>query len=65
MKPNKSNQGEGNRDADRHYREGVKEFIQSGDVEQAAKEAKNALEADPAGAKRDEQAGKRGPQVKP
>lgn len=41
------NQGEGNRTADREYRERTREFIENNDVEQAARDAepKSAAEA--------------------
>lgn len=35
------NQGEGNREAARHYNEESKKFVQSGRVEEAAREAKS------------------------
>jgi hypothetical protein len=38
--------GEGNHSADRRYREETKRFIDSGRVEQAAADAKRALEDD-------------------
>jgi hypothetical protein len=38
------NEGEGNRTADRKYREGVRDHVESGASEQAAKEAEHALE---------------------
>lgn len=38
------NQGEGNREAARSYNEQTKEFAASGEVEEAAKKAKEALE---------------------
>ncbi|MGH2901221.1 MAG: hypothetical protein ACRDMZ_21270, partial [Solirubrobacteraceae bacterium] len=38
------NQGEGNREADRRYREGVKEFERSGRVPAAAREAADDLD---------------------
>ena len=38
------NEGEGNRTADRQYREGVRRHVESGAPEQAAEEAKRALE---------------------
>lgn len=34
------NQGEGNREADRHYREATRDFVESGRVEDAARRAK-------------------------
>ena len=36
--------GEGNREADRHYRESTTRFARSGNVESAAEEAQAALE---------------------
>ncbi len=33
-------QGEGNREADRHYRERTREFVESGRVDEAAKNAR-------------------------
>ena len=36
--------GEGNREADRRYREATKEYISRGDVEEAAREAQRALD---------------------
>ena len=38
------NEGEGNRTADRKYREGVREHVTSGASEPAAEEAERALE---------------------
>jgi hypothetical protein len=47
--PRKSDlQGEGNRDADRKYREGAQHHAQSGQVEREAREAEDALEGDEA-----------------
>lgn len=40
------NEGEGNKTADRHYREGVRQHIESGKSEPAAKEAKRAVEGE-------------------
>lgn len=39
-----ANEGEGNKSADRRYREGVEKTVQSGKVEQRAKEAEKAYE---------------------
>ena len=39
MQP-EGNQGEGNKEADRHYREKTKEFVDSGRVDEAARRAK-------------------------
>jgi len=49
------NQGEGNREAARHYNESQQEFVKAGKVEQAAENAKGQ---DPAEAAAAEQAGK-------
>ena len=38
------NQGEGNREADRNYRKGVKQHLKKGNTEQEAKDAANALD---------------------
>ena len=40
------NEGEGNRTADQHYREGVRRHVQSGSSKPAAEEAERALESD-------------------
>ena len=40
------NQGEGNRDADRNYRKGVKQHLKKGNVEKEGKDAANALDDD-------------------
>ena len=40
------NEGEGNRTADRKYREGVKRHVESGASERAADEAQRAVESD-------------------
>jgi hypothetical protein len=42
------NEGEGNRTADRRYREGVRRHVQSGASEPAAEEAEQALTGDEA-----------------
>jgi hypothetical protein len=42
------NEGEGNRTADRKYREGVRRHVQSGASEPAADEAEQALESNEA-----------------
>jgi hypothetical protein len=38
------NQGEGNRDAARHYNDATEKFAKSGKVQPAAKDAKDALD---------------------
>lgn len=63
MKPNEPNQGEGDRDADRQYREGVREFISHGKVGPAAKDAKDFVEREPVAAERAERVAKRGPRA--
>ena len=53
------NQGEGNRDAARHYNENTREFVKSGKVEQAAQDAKKAFEgSEKAELKKAEEVGK-------
>ena len=44
MSDKMKNEGEGNKTADRHYREGVREHVESGASEAAAEEAERALE---------------------
>lgn len=51
-------QGEGNHEADRRYREDTKRFIDSGRVEEAAREAKRAVETDGEELERAEEEGK-------
>lgn len=41
------NEGEGNRSADRRYREGVKKTVERGDAERLADEARRDVEKDP------------------
>lgn len=43
-KDSSKNEGEGNRTADRKYREGVRRHVESGASEPAAEEAQHALE---------------------
>ncbi len=43
---NREMEGEGNKTADREYREGASKFAQSGKVDAGAKEAKRAVEED-------------------
>ncbi len=52
----KSKGGEGDREADRHYRERTREFVESGRVEEAAKKAR---EQDSAEAEEAERKGRR------
>jgi hypothetical protein len=40
------NEGEGNKTADRHYREGVRRHVESGASGPAAKEAERALDSE-------------------
>ena len=44
MKDQSGNEGEGNRTADRKYREGVRRHVESGASRPAAEEAEHALE---------------------
>jgi hypothetical protein len=44
MKDPSKNEGEGNRTADRRYREGVRRHVESGESDAAAKEAQRAIE---------------------
>jgi hypothetical protein len=45
-------QGEGNREADRRYREGAKRFAESGRVKEAAREAAKEVDEEKGGSKR-------------
>ena len=54
------NEGEGNRTADRNYREGVRRHVESGASEPAAEEAEHALEGPEAELRRAESAAKDG-----
>lgn len=56
MGDRKKVQGEGDREADRNYRERTKEFIDSGRVDEAAQRAKDQ---DPEEARRAEEAGRK------
>lgn len=42
------NEGEGNKSADRAYREGAEEFVETHDVERLAEQARRDIERDPA-----------------
>ena len=53
----KEQKGEGNREADRHYRERTREFVESGRVEEAAERARNQT---PEEAREDEKAEEEG-----
>jgi len=46
MSTDRKNQGEGNRTADRQYRQDTKDFIESGKVDDAAEKARAAREGD-------------------
>ncbi|MEJ7601699.1 MAG: hypothetical protein WKG01_27605 [Kofleriaceae bacterium] len=68
MKPHKPghggqdpNQGEGDRIAAGHYNREVREFVADGKVEEAARDAKDFVEREPAEAQRAERAAQRGP----
>lgn len=53
-----ANEGEGSRSADRHYREGVKETIRRGHVEEDAERARRDVEANPEEYRRAEHEGR-------
>ena len=59
--PKDPNQGEGDRDAARRYDSNLREFIKEGKVDEAAREAEDFVESEPAEAAAAEQAAKRGP----
>lgn len=60
--PKTTNQGEGNREADAQYRDGVRQYVESGRVEQDARRAKAAYDAPEGDALRAaEEAAKNGP----
>lgn len=63
MKPHDSdrNQGEGDRISARHYNRKAREYVATGDVEEAAHEAADFVEQEPAEAARAEAKAKRGP----
>jgi hypothetical protein len=42
----RKNEGEGNKTADRHYRDATESFIKSGKVDKAARDAEKAMESD-------------------
>lgn len=46
MSQDKEQKGEGNRAADRRYREKTREFVESGKVTDAAEKARDARESD-------------------
>ncbi len=64
-KPIQKNEGEGSREADRHYRQGVQKTVESGRVEELGEEAKKALEGEEGEELRraEKEAKKRGEQV--
>lgn len=55
------NQGEGDRESDRRYREHLDDFISRGKVRRAAQGAERYVEKDPEGAARAERTARRGP----
>ncbi len=46
MTSKQENQGEGNRAADKEYRENTRDFVKSGQVQNAADKARDAVEGD-------------------
>lgn len=63
MKPTDrgENQGEGDRASARNYNRKLREFVAAGKVDDAAREAAQYLERDPAAAERAERAARKGP----
>lgn len=60
MTDNSKNQGEGNRAADKDYRESTRDFVKSGQVPDAAEKARDAIEgAEKADLKEAEKTGKK------
>lgn len=59
--PRDSNQGEGDKDAARHYNDQLHAFVEGGRVEPAARDAERFVQQQPLEAKRAEQTAKRGP----
>lgn len=55
------NQGEGDRNSARRYDRNVREFVEEGKVAEAANDARQYVDDDPADAEAAEQAAKRGP----
>jgi hypothetical protein len=53
-----ANEGEGNRSADRRYREGVKRTVERGDAEELADRARREVEASPEEYRKAEQEGR-------
>lgn len=63
MADERNSKGEGDREADRHYREKTRDFVESGKVDEAAEKARNQ---DPEEAEKAEEAGrKRAKEVDP
>jgi hypothetical protein len=52
------NQGEGNRDADRHYREGVQKTVEKTTAEERARRARDLTREDRAAGERAEEEGR-------
>jgi hypothetical protein len=55
------NQGEGDRISARRYDRNVRQFVNEGNVDEAANEARHYVERDPDDARKAEEAAKRGP----
>ena len=58
MTTDNQNQGEGDREAARHYNEKIQEFVKSGQVEEAAQKAANMSEQERKEAEQAEEIGK-------
>lgn len=59
--PRDPNQGEGDKDAARHYNEQLRAFVEGGKVQPAARDAEAFVEQQPLEAERAERKAKRGP----
>jgi hypothetical protein len=59
--PRDANQGEGNKDAARHYNEQLRAFVEGGKVQPAARSAEAFVEQQPGEAQRAERKARRGP----
>ncbi|WP_243337009.1 hypothetical protein [Anaeromyxobacter soli] len=59
VRPGQAVEGEGSREADRHYREGVREHLRKGHVEEEAERAAREVAERPDEFRRAEEEGKR------
>jgi len=61
MADDRKNEGEGNKSADRDYREDTKDFVESGKVDEAAEKAKQDYEQNKDALEQAEEEAKKGP----